>query len=154
MRPSTDAIQIRPMRPADVSAALEVLGAWDMAPTPDRADAERSGIIVENAFVAEHDGRVIGTAGWFAISDTIAETASLAVDPDYQGLGIGYRLQQARLSSMRERGFRTVRTETDRPATIKWYIEKFDYRITGSNPKKHTFSLPDVDEWTVLEMDL
>lgn len=154
MKPSRDAVQIRSMRPADVSAALEVLGAWNMAPTPERANAERSGIIVENAFVAEHDGRVIGTAGWFAISDTMAETASLAVDPDYQGLGIGYRLQEARLASMRERGFCTVRTETDRPATIKWYVEKFGYRIIGTNPKKHTFSLADVNEWTVLEMAL
>ena len=154
MKPSRDAIQIRPMRGADVSAAMEVLDAWNMAPTPDRPDAERSGIILENAYVAEHDGRVVGTAGWFAISDTVAETASLAVNPDYLGLGIGFRLQEARLASMRARGFRTVRTETDRPATIKWYIEKFGYRIIGSNPKKHTFSLLEIDEWTVLEMDL
>lgn len=125
-----------------------------MAPDSDRENAERSEIVVENAFVAVVDGEIVGTAGWFALSDDVAETASLAVDPAYRGLGIGYRLQSARLDAMRERGFERVRTETDRPATIRWYIEKFGYRKIGTNPKKHAFSLPDVDEWTVLELDL
>lgn len=147
-------VDVRPMRPEDVSAALRILEAWNMAPDPDRDDAERSEIVVENAFVAVSGGRIVGTAGWFARSDDVAETASLAVDPDYRGLGIGYRLQAARLQAMRERGFSRVRTETDRPATIRWYVEKFGYRKVGTNPKKHAFSLQDVDEWTVLELDL
>ena len=41
-----------------------------------------------------------------------------------------------------------------RPETIRWYVERFGYRIVGSNPKKHDFSLPGVDSWTVLELDL
>lgn len=125
-----------------------------MAPTTEVANPERSGIIVENAFVAEADGTIVGTAGWFPLSVDVAETASLAVDPRYQGLGVGFRLQAARLDAMRRRGFRRVRTEADRPATIRWYIEKFGYQVVGTNPKKHTFSLPDVDEWTVLELVL
>lgn len=142
------------MRPDDVPAAMRILEEWNMAPDSDRENAERSEIVVENAFVAVVDGEIVGTAGWFALSDDVAETASLAVDPAYRGLGIGYRLQSARLDAMRERGFERVRTETDRPATIRWYIEKFGYRKIGTNPKKHAFSLPDVDEWTVLELDL
>lgn len=149
-----DRVVIRPMEPADVDAAMGILDRWNMAPTPERDDAERSGIIVENAFVAELDGRIVGTAGWFALDAETAETASLAVDPACRGLGIGARLQEERLASMRRRGFRKVRTETDRPATIRWYIEKFGYRRVGTNPKKHDFSLPDVDEWTVLELEL
>ncbi len=147
-------VEIRPMRPGDIPAAMRILAQWNMAPDSDRENAERSEIVVENAFVAVVDGEIVGTAGWFALSDEVAETASLAVDPAYRGLGIGYRLQSARLDAMRERGFERVRTETDRPATIRWYIEKFGYRKIGTNPKKHAFSLPDVDEWTVLELDL
>lgn len=147
-------VEIRPMRPDDVPAAMRILEEWNMAPDSDRENAERSEIFVENAFVAVADGEVVGTAGWFALSDDVAETASLAVDPAYRGLGIGYRLQAARLDAMRERGFERVRTETDRPATIRWYVEKFGYRKIGTNPKKHAFSLPDVDEWTVLELVL
>lgn len=147
-------VVVRPMRPEDVPAAMAVLRGWDMAPTTEVANPERSGIIVENAFVAEVGGTIVGTAGWFPIGEDVAETASLAVDPRYQGLGVGFRLQSARLEAMRRRGFRRVRTEADRPSTIHWYIEKFGYRIVGTNPKKHTFSLPDVDEWTVLELIL
>ena len=55
---------------------------------------------------------------------------------------------------MRARGVKRVRTETDRPETIRWYVERFGYRIVGSNPKKHDFSLPEVDTWTVLELEL
>ena len=47
-----------------------------------------------------------------------------------------------------------LRTETDRAETVDWYIRKFGYRKVGVNPKKHNFSLSDVDEWVVLELDL
>jgi hypothetical protein len=47
-----------------------------------------------------------------------------------------------------------VRTETDRPDTVRWYVKRFGYRIVGTTPKKHAFSREDVDYWTVLELDL
>lgn len=31
---------------------------------------------------------------------------------------------------------------------------EYRIRIVGTNPEKHTFSLPDVDVWTVLGLDL
>lgn len=142
------------MQDEDVAAAMEILNQWDMAPEADNADAERSTIRVENSFVAEDSGTVVGVASYIVHSDTLGETASLAVDPDYRGQGIGYRLQVARLEEMRSRGIETVRTETDRPETINWYIENFGYERVGTNPKKHDFSLSDVDEWTVLELEL
>jgi N-acetylglutamate synthase-like GNAT family acetyltransferase len=150
----TPAVTIRKMREDDVSAAMGILDEWDMAPKTDQSDAERSTIRVENSFVADAGGEVVGTASYIVHSETLAETASMAVDPDYRGKGIGYRLQQARLEEMRSQGIETVRTETDRPKTIDWYVEKFGYDRIGRNPKKHDFSLSDVDEWTVLELDL
>lgn len=147
-------VQIRKMQDEDVAAAMEILNQWDMAPEADNADAERSTIRVENSFVAEDSGTVVGVASYIVHSDALGETASLAVDPDYRGQGIGYRLQVARLEEMRSRGIETVRTETDRPETINWYIENFGYERVGTNPKKHDFSLSDVDEWTVLELEL
>lgn len=147
-------VRIRKMRPGDVPAAREILEGWNMAPRDDLPDAERSEIRVENAFVAEVDGRIVGTASYIVHGPELGETASLAVEPGHRGQGIGARLQEARLAEMRERGIRTVRTETDRPATIRWYVEKFGYEEVGTAPKKHDFSLADVDEWTVLELDL
>lgn len=150
-------VRIRKMRAEDLPACMAILAQWNMAPrapSADTPDPERSGIEIANGFVAEADGRIVGTCSYIVHSPELAETASLAVDPGYQGGGVGYRLQQARLDEMRERGIGTVRTETDRPDTIRWYVERFGYRIVGTSPKKHTFSLAEVDHWTVLELDL
>jgi N-acetylglutamate synthase-like GNAT family acetyltransferase len=150
-------IVIRKMHEADLPACMAILARWNMAPRPasaDNPDPERSGIEVDNGFVAESAGRIVGTCSYIVHSPELAETASLAVDPDFKGGGVGFLLQQARLKEMRQRGIRCVRTETDRPDTIRWYVKRFGYRIVGTNPKKHAFSLPDVDRWTVLELDL
>ena len=150
-------VSVRKMRQDDLPGALRVLGMWNMAPRPPSAeipDPERSTIEIANAFVAEAGGRIVGTCSYFLLGDGWAETASLAVEPEPRFAGIGVLLQQARLDEMRRRGVRRVRTETDRPATIRWYVGRFGYRIVGTNPKKHAFSLPDVDHWTVLELDL
>ena len=148
---------IRKMRRGDVSAAIELLEAWNMAPrSPSKSepDPERSSLILENSFVAVRAGGIVGVCSYILGKPGEGETASLAVDPSCLGQGIGYKLQQARLNEMRARGVRKVRTETDRPETIRWYVSNFGYRIVGTNPKKHTFGLTDVDVWTVLELDL
>lgn len=150
-------ITIRKMHISDQAGAVAVLSKWNMAPIPESAenpDPERSSIDIDNSFVAVHEERIVGIASYIMLSDTAAETASLAVDPCYKGDGLGYRLQAARLSEMHRRGVKLVRTETDRPETIEWYKTKFGYRERGKNRKKHDFSLPEVKEWTVLELDL
>jgi N-acetylglutamate synthase-like GNAT family acetyltransferase len=159
--PASDAapgeVQVRKMRPDDLSGSLRILGLWNMAPLTPSAEVpepERTSIDIENAFVADARGRIVGTCSYFMLGDGWAETASLAVDPDPRFAGVGVMLQQARLDEMRRRGVRHVRTETDRPATVRWYVRRFGYRIVGTAPKKHAFSLPDVDHWTVLNLDL
>jgi len=150
-------VLVRKMRPDDLPGALRILSLWNMAPLAASAevpDPERSSIEIGNAFVAEAGERIVGTCSYFILDNGWAETASLAVDPEPRFAGVGALLQQARLDEMRRRGVRRVRTETDRPATVRWYVKRFGYRIVGTNPKKHAFSLPDVDHWTVLELDL
>lgn len=150
-------LTVRKMRPGDLSAAIELLEKWNMAPRPpskSEPDPERNSLIVENSFVAVRDGVVVGVCSYILGGPGVGETASLAVDPSCRGQGVGKELQQARLNEMRARGVRKVRTETDRPETVRWYVSNFGYRIVGTNPKKHAFSLPDVDVWTVLELDL
>ena len=148
---------IRKMREQDLPACMAILEDWNMAPRPpsdDTPEPERTAIEVANGFVAEAGGRIVGTCSYIVHEAGLAETASLAVDPAFKGGGVGYLLQKARLDEMRERGIRAVRTETDRPETVRWYVERFGYRIVGTNPKKHAFSLAGVDHWTVLELDL
>ena len=133
---------------------MALLEHWNMAPDPDRTEGERTALRVENSFVAERGQEVVGVASYIVHSDTLGETASLAVDPAVRGEGVGSRLQVARLQAMSDRGIETVRTETDRPRTIEWYVDNFGYERVGTTPKKHEFSLEEVDEWTVLELDL
>ena len=150
-------INIRKMNDDDVEDAMALLNRWNMAPreaTQDTPDPERSTINVEHSFVALDGDTLVGMCSYIVHSDELAETASLAVDPEYRGKGIGYKLQIARLNEMKHKGIRKVRTETDRPETIQWYIAKFGYKVVGKNRKKHAFSLPDVDYWTVLELDI
>lgn len=150
-------VVVRKMRPEDVPGALRVLTQWNMAPRVPSAEvpnSQRTSMDNGNAFVAEAGGRIVGTCSYFLIGDGWAETASLAVDPEPRFAGVGVLLQQARLDEMRGRGVRRVRTETDRPATVRWYVRRFGYRTVGTDPKTDASGLPDVDHWTVLELDL
>ncbi|MDB9822373.1 GNAT family N-acetyltransferase [Deltaproteobacteria bacterium] len=150
-------ISIRKMVQSDLPRVIEILAHWNMAPvaaSPVNPTPERCNIPVENSFVALDGHRLVGTCSYILLSDEMAETASLAVDPRYRGKGIGYMLQKRRLKEMKKNGIKRVKTEADRPQTIRWYTSKFDYKIIGQNKKKHSFSLPEVEYWTVMELDL
>jgi ribosomal protein S18 acetylase RimI-like enzyme len=150
-------IEIRPMRPQELARVVEILAHWNMAPVAPSAACpvpEATGLEEGSTFVAVVGGGIVGVASYVLRGEDRAETASLAVDPAWRGRGIGERLQRERLAAMKARGVRRVRTETDRPETIAWYLRKFGYRVTGSVPKKHAFSLEQVPHWTVLELDL
>lgn len=149
--------EIRPMRLHELSRVIEILACWNMAPVAPSAahpETETTGLEEGSTFVAVADGMIVGVASYVLCGADRAETASLAVDPAWRGKGIGERLQQERLAALKALGVRHVRTETDRPETIAWYLRKFGYRAAGTAPKKHAFSLAHVAHWTVLELDL
>lgn len=150
-------VVIRKMRPDDLEGAVRVLAQWNMAPiapSPQIPSPERETINVENGFVAECDGEIVGVASYIVHTPRRAETANHAVDPRYRGMRIGHRLQVARLREMKAKGIKTVRTEADRRETIAWLVSKFGFKVVGTNRKKHPFSVAEIDSWTVLELDL
>lgn len=145
------------MSPEDTADVMALLAHWYMAHIQASAEVpapERDRLDTGNTFVATLRGRVVGVASYLNPGGKWAEPASLAVDPEFLGCGIGFQLQQTRLEEMRAKGIEHVRTESDRPEVIRWYVDKFAYRVAGRQPKKHAFGHADCDRWTVLELDL
>jgi len=60
--------------------------------------------LINTCFVAEHNGRIVGTAILEIYSRKLAEIRSLCVLPAVQGKGYGKQLVQACLELARERG--------------------------------------------------
>ena len=148
-------ITIRKMQKADRQRVIEILRFWNLAPPGEVPDPESTGLDTPGAaFVADCDGKIVGCACYILHPGRRAETGSLAVDPVYRGLGIGEKLQRARLLELQGLGILSIFSETDRSEVMDWYIRKFGYKIAGKRQKKHAFSLQDVGHWTVLELDL
>ena len=142
---------LRPARPDDRPAILQVMRHWNMHHVPS---AEMGELELDRFFVAEVDGRVVGAAGYTFIEPGRGKTTLLGVIPEYASLGIGRALQDRRVVAMAEQGARTVTTNADRPATIAWYKKHWGYREVGTLPKLHSFGDDAVDHWTTLEMDV
>jgi ribosomal protein S18 acetylase RimI-like enzyme len=109
---------------------------------------------LEDCFVALVGGKVKGVGGYCILSDREAKTTLLAVDPSARQLGLGTRLQDARLAYMRSQGIRTVHTNTDDAKVIAWLERRYGFRRTGETvPKVADFGDPAVGEWTSMRMD-
>jgi N-acetylglutamate synthase-like GNAT family acetyltransferase len=148
-------IIIRKMQDADRGRVIEILEHWNLAPRQQLPNPESTGLDTPGApFVAEIDSRIVGCASYILHPGRRAETGSLAVDPAFRGLGVGAKLQHARLAELKALGILSIFTETDRPEVIDWTVRKFGFRIAGTRRKSHAFSLEDIDHWTVLELDL
>ena len=148
-------VTIRKMQKADRARVIEILAHWNLAPRDQLPNPESTCLDTPGApFVAEIGGKIVGCASYILHPDRRAETGSLAVDPAVRGLGVGAKLQFARLTELKALGILSIFTETDRPEVIDWTIRKFGFRIAGTRPKSHAFSLEGIDHWTVLELDL
>jgi N-acetylglutamate synthase-like GNAT family acetyltransferase len=150
-------IVIRPMREEDHDEVVTLLARWNLAPaapTPAVPEPERTQVIVDNTFVALDGDRIVGVCSHIRLSETLAEGASLAVDPAYHGSGVGEKLMRAGRREMYARGIRKIRSESDRPRTIAWLVKRFGYRVVGTAPKRHAFGESGIGHWTVLECDL
>lgn len=108
----------------------------------------------ENYFVAMVDGQVVGFCGYKVLSTAKAKTELMVVDKEHRGEGIGYALQVYRMEDMLQKGIQTLTTNTDLPATIRWYKKFFGYKEIGTLKKFHEFGDPTIDQWTTLQVDL
>lgn len=135
----------------DRADILRILEQVNMHHIPSK---EMPGLTYDNYFVAKIDGKMAGFSGYKITSPTEAKTELMAVDPEFRGHGLGYKLQARRMEDMLDKGITTLTTNTDLPATIQWYKKHFGYKEVGSLKKFHEFGDPNVDEWTTLQVDL
>ena len=143
--------QIEIASPNDRGAILKVMEPWNMhhVPSPEMEELDLSCF-----FVARVSGHIVGAAGYQLLTPEKGTTTLLGILPEFSGMGIGRDLQDARLDAMHKAGIKQVETYADRNETIIWYKKHYRYREKGTLKKLCDFGLPDVDHWTILEMDL
>ncbi len=85
--------------------------------------------LLENFYVAELDGEIVGCAALEIYSWKLAEVRSLAVDPKTQGMGIGRKLVQACVDRAKERNILEVMAIT---SSDGFFMScGFDYTLPG-----------------------
>jgi amino-acid N-acetyltransferase len=106
----------------DVGALLQLIEPLEAEGILVRRGRERLEMEIEQFYVMEHDGRVIGCAALYPFGqERTAEFACLAIHPAYRGGGRGDRLFHYCEEQAKELGFRTIFCRTTR--TEHWYLE-------------------------------
>ena len=112
-----DKIVIRPMKPEDISACLEVdrkITGKGRAVTYDYVITSELGGELALSFIADFGGQIIGfiMARRIYVGDPVTETGLiqiLGVDPSYQGQGIGAKLVNAVIDQCKAYDLKTIR---------------------------------------------
>ena len=102
-----------------------------------------------NVFVALHNSKPVGTCALMVIDGVTCELAKMAVDPEYQGQGVGCQLGLAFVEKARHRGFSRIVLEgnTKMEASISLYRKlgfkevplEFDIRNTTKHKRCNIF---------------
>ncbi|MBP9915885.1 MAG: amino-acid N-acetyltransferase [Thiobacillaceae bacterium] len=114
---------IRPAKIEDVGGILSVIEPLESDGVLVRRSRERLEQEIEQFFVDELDGRIVGCVALYPFSDTRAgEMACLAVAPDFRRGGRGDALLAAVEEAARARGLDQLFVLTTRAA--HWFIER------------------------------
>jgi len=107
-QPAANEILVRPATQADLPGVIGLLKPFiEAGRLLPRAEDEAAELL-QNGFVAESAGRIIGFAALDVYSRKLAEIRSLAVASEFQGSGIGRKLVEACVRRARELNVREV----------------------------------------------
>lgn len=107
----------------DVGALLQLIEPLEAEGILVRRGRERLEMEIEQFYIMEHDGRVIGCAALYPfVTEQTAEFACLAIHPSYRGGGRGDRLFHYCEEQAKEQGFKTIFCLTTR--TEHWFLER------------------------------
>jgi len=107
----------------DVGALLQLIEPLENEGILVRRGRERLEMEIDQFYIMEHDGRVIGCAALYPfMSEKMAEFACLAIHPAYRGGGRGDRLFHYCEDQAREQGIKRLFCLTTR--TEHWFLER------------------------------
>ncbi|MBK6744657.1 MAG: amino-acid N-acetyltransferase [Hydrogenophilales bacterium] len=114
---------LRPATIDDVGGVLQVIEPLEQAGILVHRPRELLEQEIEQVFVSEIDGRIVGCVALYPFPDAQAgEMACLAVHPDFQGGGRGEALLEAIEDVAREQGLGRLFVLTTR--TAHWFVER------------------------------
>ena len=111
-----------------------------------------SEINLQNAFLAVKDDKIVGVSHYKLLNENVAKTTLLTVLPECRGLGLGEKLQIARMKEAYEKGCKKLITYCETPSTASWYVKHFNYKILRTESvchRLHFFPLKDRIVWGV-----
>lgn len=166
MKNQRETRKIRKANESDINGILNVLSSYNFkvikAADGSPIDDDYAGTItlrnqvteidLQNAFVALCDGKIAGFSHYKHLEEGTAKTTFITVLPEYRGLGLGEKLQLARMKEAYEKGYKKLITFCETPATVDWYVKHFNYKILRTEPVYHSlhfFQLKDQIIWAV-----
>jgi DNA-binding MarR family transcriptional regulator/N-acetylglutamate synthase-like GNAT family acetyltransferase len=105
----------------------------------------------ERCWIAEIDGRNVGSVFLVKENDKVARLRLLLVDPAARGRGLGTRLTDECIRFARERGYRSITLWTHQVLTAARHLyERAGFRLTSSEAR-HSFGCDVVSEhWDLM----
>ncbi len=113
-------LHIRPMTPADIPSGMDLktLAGWNQTETDWRALLAYN---PEGCFLAEHDGRAVGTATTTVHDGKVGWIGMVLVHPEFRRLGIGKALLKHCIAWLQQRGVPCIKLDAT-PAGKTVYV--------------------------------
>ncbi len=106
----------------------------------------------ENAWIAERDGRVVGSVFVVQRSKWVAQLRLLYVEPDARGLGLGRQLTQECINFARAAGYRRMVLWTNDVLTAARHIYLGAGFVLTSEERHHSFGKDMVGQHWLLDL--
>jgi GNAT superfamily N-acetyltransferase len=106
----------------------------------------------QNAWIAECDGRVVGSAFVVKVSDTEAKLRLLYVEPEMRGTGLGRRLTQECVAFVKARGYEKLTLWTNDILHAAKHIYQTSGFVLLSEEAHHSFGYDLVGQYWALDL--